>query len=82
MSYVAFLSPAEYLGDAAIADLEYPADITGPGPAVRQLHDLLPGGVGQRPAGHEHPAQLVHAAVPLSSLLKLARHAVNFHSSM
>ena len=58
--------PAEYLRDAAIGDLEYPGDITGPGPTVSQLHDLLPGGVRQGTAGHEDPAQLVDPAVTCS----------------
>ena len=60
------MSPAQYLGDAAVGDLEYPGDITGPGTTVSQLHDLLPGGVRQGPPGHEHPAQLVDPAVACS----------------
>ena len=58
--------PAQYLGDAAVGDLEYPGDITGPGPTVSQLHDLLPGGVRQGTAGHEDPAQLVDPTVTCS----------------
>ena len=48
--------PPEYLRDASIGDLEYPGDITGPGPLVSQLHDLLPGGVRQGPAVDIDPA--------------------------
>ena len=60
------LSPAQYLGDAAVGDLEYPGDITGPRSTVSQLHDLLSGGVRQGPAGHEDSAQLVDPAVTCS----------------
>ena len=56
-------SPAEYLGDASIGDLEYPGDVAGPGSLVRQLHDLLPRGVGQRAPVHVDPTQLVNTAV-------------------
>ena len=59
--------PAEYLGDAAVGDLEDPGDVAGPGAGVRQLHDLLSRGVGQRPPVHVHPAQLVHPAVPCNN---------------
>ena len=56
--------PAQDLGYAAVGDLQDARDVAGPGAAVRQLHDLLPGGVGQRPAVDVDPAQLVHPAVP------------------
>ena len=57
------LSPAQYLGDAAVGDLEDPGDVAGPGSLVRQLHDLLPRGVGQRAPVHVDAAQLVNTAV-------------------
>jgi len=56
--------PAENLGDAAIGDLEYAGYVAGAGAAVRQLHDLLPRRVGQRPPVHVDAPQLIHAAVP------------------
>lgn len=43
--------------------LQDPGDVAGPRAAVGELDDLLPRGVRQRPAVHEHAAQLVHAAV-------------------
>lgn len=43
--------------------LQDPGDVAGSGAAVSELHDLLPGGVRQRPAVHEHAPELVHAAV-------------------
>ena len=57
------VSPSEYLGDAAIGDLEYPGDVTRPRSLVSQLHYLLPGGVRQRPAVDVDAAELVHSAV-------------------
>lgn len=33
------------------------------GAAVRELHDLLSGGIGQRSSVNEHTAELVHPAV-------------------
>ena len=56
-------SPSEYLGDASIGDLEDPGDVAGPGALVRELHDLLPRGVGQGPPVHVDAAQLVNTAV-------------------
>ena len=57
-------SPSKDFGHTAVGDLEDSGDITGPGAGVRQLDDLLPRRVGQRPPVHVHPAQLVHPAVP------------------
>ena len=65
--------PSQYLGDAAVGYLEYPGDITGPGPAVSQLHDLLSGGVRQRPPGHEDSAQLVDPTVTCSAVVSHTR---------
>ena len=56
-------SPSKDFGHTAVGDLEDSADITGPGSRVRQLDDLLPRRVGQRPPVDVHAAQLVHAAV-------------------
>lgn len=39
-------TPAEYLGDTAVGDLEDARDVARPRPRVRQLHDLLAGRVG------------------------------------
>lgn len=55
--------PAQYLADASVGNLQDPGNVTGPGPGVGQLHDPLPGGVGQRAATHEDATQLVDAAV-------------------
>ena len=58
--------PAQYLGDAAVGDLEDPGDVAGPGSTVGQLHDLLSGGVWERSARHEDSTQLVDTAVTFS----------------
>ena len=56
-------SPSEDFRHTAVGDLEDSADITGPGARVRQLDDLLPRRVGQRPPVDVHAAQLVHSTV-------------------
>ena len=63
---------------SAVGDLQYlqyPGDVTRSGPAVCQLHYLLPGGVWQGAARHEHSTQLVDAAVTchMSGELKCVR---------
>lgn len=45
--------------DAAVRDAQLPADVTGPNPELGQLHYPEPDGVGERPAVHEDPAELV-----------------------
>jgi len=56
--------PAEDLGDAAVADLQYPGDVAGSRARVRELDDLLARRVRKRPAADEDTPQLVHPAVP------------------
>lgn len=56
-------APAEYLGDAAVGDLQDPADVAGPRAGVRQLHDLLPRRVRKRSPIDVDPSELVDAAV-------------------
>ena len=56
-------SPSKDFRHTAVGDLEDSADITGPGAGVRQLDDLLPRRVGQRPTVDVHAAQLVHTTV-------------------
>lgn len=63
--------PSEDLGDAAVGDLQDPADVAGPCAGVRQLHDLLPRAVGQRPASYKHPAELVNTAVTCRTITLL-----------
>ncbi|GIY21057.1 hypothetical protein CDAR_42161 [Caerostris darwini] len=55
--------PAQYLGDAAVGDLEDARDVARTGAAVRQFHDLLSRGIWQGPPVHVHAAQLVDTAV-------------------
>ena len=55
--------PAQNFGDATVGDLEDAGDVARSGPAVRQLHNLLPRRVGQRPPVHVDAPQLIHAAV-------------------
>lgn len=56
--------PAEDLGDAAVADLQYPGDVAGSRARVREFDDLLPSRVRKWPAADEDTPQLVHPAVP------------------
>ena len=58
-----FFSPSKYLWDASIGDLEYPGDVAWPGALMSQLHNLLSGGVWQRPAIDIDPSQLIDPAV-------------------
>jgi len=48
------------LADAAVGDAQLPADVAGSNPELGQLHYPEPDRVGERPAVHEHTAQLVH----------------------
>ena len=62
--------------------LQDSGDVARPRAAVREFHDLLPRGVGQRPPVDEHPAELVHAAVTCgkhSALVLPARTARPAH---
>lgn len=52
----------EDLADAAVGDPQLPADVTGPDPELGQLHYPESDGVGERPAVHENPAELVDLA--------------------
>lgn len=45
------------------AHLQNSGYVAGAGAAVRELHDFLSGGIGQRSAVNEHTAELVHPAV-------------------
>ncbi len=53
------------LGHAAVGDAQLAADVAGPHPELRQLHDPQPHRVGKRPPVNEHPAELVHLPVAL-----------------
>lgn len=58
-----FNQPSKDLGDAAIANLQYPGDVAGPRARMRQLDDLLPGRVWKRSTADEHTPELIHATV-------------------
>lgn len=50
---------------AAVRDAQLAADVAGPHPELRQLHDPQPHRVRERPAVDEEPAELVHLPVAL-----------------
>lgn len=58
-----FNQPSKDLGDAAIANLQYPGDVAGPRAGMSQLDDLLPGRVWKRSTADEHTPELIHATV-------------------
>lgn len=61
-----FNQPSKDLGDAAIANLQYPGDVAGPRAGMSQLDDLLPGRVWKRSTADEHTPELIHATVTCS----------------
>lgn len=55
------VEPREYLGDAAVRDEQLARNVARPHAEQGQLNDPPAHVVGQRPAVHEHAAQLVHS---------------------
>lgn len=53
----------EDLGHAAVGHAQLAADVARPHAKLRELHDAQAHWGGQRPAVHEHPAELVHLPV-------------------
>ena len=58
-----FVVSCQYFGHTSVRDSELPRDVAGPDSELGQLNDPDPNVVGQRPAVHEHPAQLVNLAI-------------------
>ena len=55
--------PTENLANASVAHLQDPGDVTGTGPGVGQLHDLLPCRVWQGTTTDKDASQLVDSTV-------------------
>ena len=55
--------PAENLANASVAHLQDPGDVTGTGPGMSQLHNLLPCRVWQGATTDKDASQLVDSTV-------------------